>query len=50
MPRTHSIRQRVESVASVVEGNTLHRIDNPGCLKLLVRNGVVVCPFPLELP
>jgi hypothetical protein len=49
MPRTRSVRQRVENVAPVIKANTLHGIDNPGCIKLLIRNGVVVFPFLLEL-
>lgn len=49
MPRTRSVRQRVKNVASVIKADTLYSIDNPGCIKLLVRNGVVVFPLPLEL-
>jgi hypothetical protein len=50
MPRTRSVRQRGEGVASVIEGNTFCDIDNSGCVKLLVRNVMVVFPFTLELP
>lgn len=49
MPRARSLRQRVENIASVIKTNTLYGIDYPGCINLLVRNRVVVFPFPLEL-